>query len=142
MDRLDLKDLIGQHLEDPEGAIQSLLDRIRKYYGVVPLVHEVLTRRPDVALPHLMKSLAVFGEQAILGPRINELIATAVAAALRCDFCMIAHMEKAFAAGATAEEIFQALLVAGSICESSSFAHAFRILNRVEDKRKASEVGG
>lgn len=141
MDRPELKALIEQLASDPEGVMEALLDRLREHYGMVPLVHKVLTRRPDVAIPQVMKSLAVFDERAILGPRVNELIATAVAAALRCDFCLLAHMEKALASGATSEEVFQALLVAGAVCESSSFAHAFRILNRVEEKRRAGEGG-
>lgn len=141
MDRPELKALIEQLSANPEGLGDVLLELVREQYGMVPFVHKVLARRPDVALPHVLNSRAVFDEGAILGPRVNELIATAVAAALRCDFCMQAHMEQALASGATSDELFQALLVAGAVCESSSFAHAFRVLTRIEERRHASESG-
>ncbi len=36
----------------------------------------------------------------------------------------------------------QALLVAGAICETSSFAHSFRVLQRIEEKRARDAKAG
>jgi AhpD family alkylhydroperoxidase len=61
-----------------------------------------------------------------------ELAAVAAAAALMCEHCLDAHMRAALSKGATLEEIFDVLLVAGAVAESSTLAVAFRRFRSLE----------
>src|SRR5262249_59889178 len=45
----------------------------------------------------------------LLGPKVNELIALAVAVTVRCDGCIAVHTDAAIKHGATREEIAEAL---------------------------------
>lgn len=45
----------------------------------------------------------------LLGSKVNELIALAAAVSLRCDGCIVVHTDAALKAGATREEIAEAL---------------------------------
>lgn len=125
---------------EPGETAAALKALFEERYGRTPFVLEYLSRRPDVALPHVLKSDAILSGHGAMDARTTELIASAVAAALRCDFCMLVHMDRALGLGVSTDEIFQALLVAGAICESSSHAHAFRVLERVEAKRRQREA--
>ena len=49
----------------------------------------------------------------LLGAKVNELIALAVAVTARCDGCIVVHTDAAIKAGATREEIVEALGTGG-----------------------------
>lgn len=142
MDREELSrtlDRLGENTAETAEALRALwVER----HGRIPFIADFLARRPEAAVAFLLKGDGVLHDTRVLDARTNELIALAVAAALRCDFCMQAHIEAARAAGATFEEVLQALLVAGAICETSSFAHSFRVLQRLEEKRERDAKAG
>jgi AhpD family alkylhydroperoxidase len=64
------------------------------------------------------------------------LVAIGSAAALRCEHCLEAHMQRALAEGATLDEIMDALLIAGAIADSSTLSVAFRKYKQLEGKSK------
>jgi len=142
MKREEVSELLDRVAENPAETAEALRALWIERRGGVPVVAQLLSRRPDAALSFLLKVDGIFGDASVLDRKTKELIAIAVAAALRCDYCMQAHVPAAIAAGATTDEVMQAMLVAGAICESSSFAHSLRILQRVEDARKRSPSGG
>lgn len=142
MKREEISKLLDRVAENPAETAEALRALWNERRGGMPVVAQLLSRRPDAALSFLLKVDSIFGEASVLDKKTKELIAVAVAAALRCDYCMQAHVPAALAAGATTDEVMQAMLVAGAICESSSFAHSLRILQRVEDARKRSPSGG
>jgi AhpD family alkylhydroperoxidase len=55
--------------------------------------------------------------------KYREIIATAVAVAVQCPFCMEAHAKAAKAAGATREEITEATLIASAIRAGAATTH-------------------
>ena len=65
---------------------------------------------------------AIFTESA-LDRKTKQLIAVAVAHVEQCPFCMDGHLGLAKRAGATAEEIAEALRVAKEIQAGGTFAH-------------------
>lgn len=142
MKREEIAELLDRLAENPAETAEALRALWTARRGGVPVVAQLLSRRPDAALSFLLKIDGIFGDASVLDRKTKELIAVAVAAALRCDHCMQAHVPAALAAGATTDEVLQAMLVAGAICESSSFAHSLRILRRVEDARERSPSGG
>lgn len=142
MKREEISELLDRVAENPAETAEALRAWWIERRGNIPVVAQILSRRPDAALAFLLKIEGIFGEASVLDKKTKELIAIAVAAALRCDYCMQAHVPAALTAGATTDEVMQAMLVAGAICETSSFAHSLRILQRVEDTRQRSPSGG
>ena len=60
------------------------------------------------------------GEQAAIEPKERELISLAVSAQIPCIYCIYVHRVKARAAGATEEEIRQAVALAGAVRSMSA----------------------
>ena len=142
MKREEVSELLDRLAENPAETAEALRALWTERRGGIPVVAQILSRQPNAALSFLLKIEGIFGDASVLDKKTKELIAIAVAAALRCDYCMQAHVPAALAAGATTDEVMQAMLVAGAICESSSFAHSLRILQRVEETRKHSPTAG
>jgi AhpD family alkylhydroperoxidase len=66
-----------------------------------------------------------------LDAKTRELIALAVAITTRCDGCLDAHVRKAVAAGASKEEIAEALGVSIALNAGAAFTYALHALDRV-----------
>ena len=54
----------------------------------------------------------------------KELIAVAAAHITRCPFCIEGHTKRAMEAGASEDEIIEAIMVAVALSAGASFAHA------------------
>lgn len=63
-----------------------------------------------------------------LSTKTRELICIAVAVTTRCDTCIASHVEKAIAAGATQEEIAEALGVAVAMNAGAALAYSARAI--------------
>ena len=68
-----------------------------------------------------------------LDAKTRELISLAVAITTRCEGCMDAHVRKAQAAGATKEEIAEALGVAIALNAGAAFTYALHALDRANE---------
>ena len=66
-----------------------------------------------------------------LDAKTRELIALAVTVTTGCDGCMDAHVRKAKAAGATKEEIAEALGVAVALNAGAAFTRSLHVLDAV-----------
>jgi AhpD family alkylhydroperoxidase len=64
-----------------------------------------------------------------LDAKIRELIALAVAVSLRCDGCITTHTSAAIKAGASKEEIAEALGVAISINAGAALVYSARVMD-------------
>ncbi len=64
-----------------------------------------------------------------LDDKIHELIALAVAISLRCDGCIAVHTAAAKTAGASKEEIAEALSVAVSVNAGAAIVYSTRALD-------------
>jgi AhpD family alkylhydroperoxidase len=69
----------------------------------------------------------------LLGAKTRELIALAVAVALRCDGCITVHTEAALRHGATKEEIAEALGVSVAINAGAALVYSARVLDAVKE---------
>lgn len=63
-----------------------------------------------------------------LTPKIHELIALAVAITTRCDGCISVHTRKAVEAGATLDEISEALGVAIALNTGAALTYSARVI--------------
>lgn len=76
-----------------------------------------------------------------LDARTRELIAVAVAVTTRCDGCIAAHVAKAKAAGATREELAEAVAVAVALAAGAAFTYGLHVLDAAEAAGVPTSVG-
>jgi AhpD family alkylhydroperoxidase len=69
-----------------------------------------------------------------LDAKTREMIALAVAVVTQCEGCIDAHVRKAKAAGATREEIAEAVGVAVALNAGAAFTYALHVLDAVGDE--------
>lgn len=77
-------------------------------------------------------SKAVFAEGA-LDARTKQIIAVAVAHVTQCPWCIEGHVRAARRAGATPEQIMEAIWVAAEMRAGAAFAHSIKALDLMED---------
>jgi AhpD family alkylhydroperoxidase len=69
----------------------------------------------------------------LLGAKMRELIALAVAVTARCDGCITVHSEAAVRHGASKEEIAEALGVAIAVNAGAALVYSTRVMDAVEE---------
>jgi AhpD family alkylhydroperoxidase len=100
-------------------------------------IGEIAKLSPDTVKGY--QALTGAGQKAnLLGPKIRELIALAVAGTVRCDGCIVVHSEAAARHGASREEIAEALGVATAINAGAALVYSTRVLDAYEQIREAS----
>jgi AhpD family alkylhydroperoxidase len=77
-------------------------------------------------------SKAVFAEGA-LDTRTKQIIAVAVSHVTQCPWCIEGHVKAARRAGASAEQIMEAIWVAGEMRAGAAFAHSVKALELMKD---------
>ena len=58
-----------------------------------------------------------------LDKKTKELIALAVASAIKCEYCVDTHHQKARVAGATPQEMKEAVFVGAAICAGAALSY-------------------
>ncbi len=83
--------------------------------------------------PDIVKGYQAIGGAArqtnLLGDKVNELIALAVAVTAKCDGCITVHTAAALKAGASREEIVEALGTAAAINAGAALVYSVRTLD-------------
>jgi AhpD family alkylhydroperoxidase len=84
---------------------------------------------------------AVFAEGA-LSTKLKQLIAVAAAHVTQCPYCIRGHTKAALRAGASREEIMEAIWVAAEMRAGAAFAHSALALDamRQNDERSAAQA--
>jgi AhpD family alkylhydroperoxidase len=77
---------------------------------------------------------AANSEHSLLGAKVRELISLAVAVTTRCDGCITFHTEAALKAGASKEEISEALGVAMAMNAGAALVFSLRAMDAVAAK--------
>lgn len=89
--------------------------------------------------PETMKGVVTLGSAGnktdLLGAKVRELIALACAVTTRCDGCIAFHAEAAIKAGATDDEIAEALGVAINLNAGAAAVYSARTLDAVSQMR-------
>jgi AhpD family alkylhydroperoxidase len=73
-----------------------------------------------------------------LGEKTRQLISLAVAVTTHCDGCIVFHSDAALKAGASKEEIAEALGVAVSMNAGAALVDSARVLDAVAAKTQAA----
>jgi alkylhydroperoxidase/carboxymuconolactone decarboxylase family protein len=94
----------------------------------LPRFGEVGESRSDLFAAYQSWSAKVFAEGALTS-RAKYLIALSVAHALQCPYCIDAHTQTARGAGASADEITEAIHVAAVIRGGATLVHGVQALD-------------
>ncbi len=113
----------------PEDAAEELLKEVEKAYGEVPYVLNFMKQSPELLIAKVLYENQIIREFKRLDPKTIELISIGVSAALRCEHCLKLHIRVAQRMGATKEEIFDAILIAGSLSNNATLAEGTRAMD-------------
>ena len=93
----------------------------------VPEAHKVLTEQNRVVM-----------KDGALSTRVKELMAIPLSIAVRCEPCLKIHIDRAIEAGATEEEIAEALAVVTLMCGGPAYVWSKRIFDeKIKTQSKA-----
>ena len=93
---------------------------------------------PDTVKGYMTLS-AANAQATHLGEKMRQLISLAVAVTTRCDGCIVFHTDAALKAGASREEISEALGVAVAMNAGAALIYSTRVLDAVEAKTAATK---
>jgi AhpD family alkylhydroperoxidase len=98
---------------------------------------EIARKRRELA-PETQAAFDAFGRQVFadgaLPKKTKQLIAVAVAHVTQCPYCIQGHTKAARKAGATAEELMEAVWVAAEMRAGGAYAHAAVMLSTISDE--------
>ncbi len=94
---------------------------------------------PETEAAFRQFSQAVFRDGALAGGT-KQLIAVAVAHVTQCPYCIKGHTKAALRAGATAEELMEAIWVAAEMRAGGAYAHSTLALEEIEKASPAASA--
>ncbi|SRR5258706_10851381 len=101
-------------------------------------VAEIGRTNPEIVKGY--RTLSDAGNQSnLLGPKVRELIALAVAVTRQCDGCIKVHTDAAIKQGATREEILEALGVAVAVNAGAALIYSMRVMDAFTNKAGAGK---
>jgi AhpD family alkylhydroperoxidase len=106
----------------------SMLDWNQYHRQVLAGVGEIGRTSPEIVKGYQGLSGAS-AKTGLLGAKVNELIALAVAVTVRCDGCIAVHTEAAIKAGATRAEIVEALGTATAVNAGAALVYSTRVMD-------------
>jgi AhpD family alkylhydroperoxidase len=104
-----------------------------------PATREIGEHRRELA-PAIHEAFDAFSKQVFadgaLPGKAKQLIAVAVAHVTQCPYCIKGHAKLARRAGATEQEIMEAIWVAAEMRAGGAFAHSTVALHALDDERQ------
>jgi len=139
---LSLKSLLESLFRNLDAVVDELFREMHVEYGRVPFVSESIGRnRPELLVLDSLLSLFTLRRPKALTRKVAELVALSAAVALGCEHCMDFHVEAALREGASVDEIFDVMMIAGLMARSAKLAVGLRVFERVLSRvrRKSGE---
>jgi AhpD family alkylhydroperoxidase len=123
-------------LLDRSGSLQEdIFDDAEEMLGTVPFILQVMARRPEFMIFSSLKDFYALRPKS-LDPKTAELLAIAAAASSGAEKCLKVHMAAASRAGASEDEILDAVFIASVIGQTRVLASALRTFQEFEGKSK------
>jgi AhpD family alkylhydroperoxidase len=126
---MELRKLENILKKPPDEAAEELLKEVEKAYGEVPYILNFMRQSPELLIAKVLYENQIIREFKRLDAKTIELISIGVSAALRCEHCLKLHIRVAQRMGATKEEIFDAILIAGSLSNNAALAEGTRAMD-------------
>ena len=133
------KALIKALLENGDSLQEDIFKDTDKMLGTVPFILRVMSRRPEFMIFSALKDFYALRPKS-LDAKTAELLAVAAAAGSGADKCLKVHMNAASRAGASEDEIMDAVLIAALIGQTKVLASALRTFQEFEQKTKEKQA--
>ena len=133
---LELEDIDRILKKDQEEAVEELLDQVKDYYGEIPYIMQFMKDMPDVLIPKVIYDNSIMREIKRLDRKTIELISIGVSAALRCTHCLDMHLRVAKRMDIPRDEIFDAILIAGTLSNASVLAYGTRAMDADQNEKE------
>ena len=118
--------------EEERAIADKMLKRIEEEYGFVPLVNQVLSERPDLFIPNANLGKAVLeSDSKRLDRKTSYLIAMACATSLGAEHCARVQGTHAKDAGASRDEILEAMTIGSYMALNRSQSYGFRAFKEI-----------
>jgi alkylhydroperoxidase/carboxymuconolactone decarboxylase family protein YurZ len=116
-----------EELPTDEEITKKILAATQKEYGFIPVVNQVLSQRPDLFVPAANLGKTVLeGKGQKLERKTAYLCAISAASAIGGEYCTTVQMKHAVAAGATKDEILEAIVIGSYMAMTRSQSYALR----------------
>ena len=113
---------------EKQEIVEKIIKSIEEQYGFVPLVNQVLSSSPDLFIPSANLGKAVFeSDEKKLDKKTSYLCAVAAATAAGGEHCVRVQGTHAKEAGASKEEILEAIVIGSYMSMTRAQSYAFRI---------------
>ena len=114
--------------DDPElrSKADAILKATKEAYGFVPVVNQVLSERPDLFVPMAGVARAVLEGDGDLERKQRYLCAVSAATAIGGEYCVKVQAQHAIDAGATRDEILEAMTIGSYMAMTRAQSYAFR----------------
>ncbi|MCX9015238.1 MAG: carboxymuconolactone decarboxylase family protein [Candidatus Methanoperedens sp.] len=123
-------DKIKKILEkEPAEAVEELLREVKELYGEVPYILNFMKQSPELLATKVLYDNSIIREFKRMDEKTVELISIGVSAALKCEHCLKMHIRVAQRLGIPKEEIFDAILIAGSMSNAAVLAEGTRAMD-------------
>lgn len=95
--------------------------------------------------PESQAAFDAFGRQVFadgaLSAKVKQIVAVAVAHVTQCPYCIKGHTKAALRAGATREELMEAIWVAAEMRAGAAYAHSALAIATFEEEEKKAAAG-
>jgi 4-carboxymuconolactone decarboxylase len=125
------RDLIKALLDESPSLQEDIFDDTEKMLGTVPFILRVMASRPEFMIFSSLKDFYTLRPKN-LDAKTSELLAVAAAASAGADKCLKVHMSAAEKAGASEDEILDAILIAAVIGQTRVLAESLRAFQEFE----------
>lgn len=115
-----------------QAEVRRKLKAMEEFYGFSPFVARYLSEQPDIFIPYSELSARILLNPRHLSIREVELAAVSASAALSSEHCLNIHIPQAEKAGATREEILEAVMVGCWMAMTRGQSVALRKLAKLE----------
>jgi len=129
---MSLGDRIREFLgDDPKKLVDMILESMKEEYGDIPFIAKSMSsRRPETFIFNALQTLFIMKRPKAVSQRTAELLAITAAAAIGCEHCVDFHVRAALHLGCTQDEIFDAIMIAGLMSQTSKLSIGLRKLER------------
>ncbi len=112
---------------------ERVLEVTREKYGFIPVVNQVLSERPDMFLPMAEVSRVLLEGDGAIARKDRFLCAVAAASALGGEHCLRVQSRHAVEAGATRDELLEAMTIGSYMAMTRSQSYAYRAFAKIFD---------
>jgi len=127
------KKAIEEFLSSKDEISDEILEESKEFFGKVPFILEILKERPESFVLNTLGDFETLRPKS-LDDATAELLCVASATALGASACLKVHIGAALKAGATMDQVLDAIMIPAALGRTSILAPSLRVFKECRDK--------